>query len=273
MTAQLVPLVSGSAVAFWICAPLMVLGALGMVLLRKAVYSALSLALVMVNLAVLYASLGSPFLFVVQIIVYTGAIMMLFLFVVMLVGVDTDESMVETIKGHKVASILAGLGLVILLVAAIGQSIWTQPVGVDLANAEYGGNVPGLAALLFNRYVVAFEATAALLITAAVGAMVLAHGERLRPRFTQTMRAAERVKAYVNSGTHPGPRPSSGVFARHNSIDTPALLPDGSVAASSVSEVLTERVGLRHPTELGAAAKKAFAELEAVQGSQAEEDE
>ena len=87
----------GPAIAFWLLAPVMVLGALGMILARKPVHSALCLAAVMISLAVQYAALDAPFLFAVQIIVYTGAILMLFLFVLMLVGVDAADSLVETI--------------------------------------------------------------------------------------------------------------------------------------------------------------------------------
>jgi NADH-quinone oxidoreductase subunit J len=271
MTALLVPLVTGEAVAYWICAPIMVLAALGMVLFRKAVYSALSLALVMVNLAIIYASQDAPFLFVVQIIVYTGAVMMLFLFVVMLVGVDTRESLVEKIKGHTVASVLAAVGAFILLAATVGGSLVTGAVGVGAANTTYGGNVQGLAALLFGKYVFAFEATAALLITAAVGAMVLAHGERLAPKLDQKARARMRIEDYVTKGIHPGPRPSSGVYARHNSITAPALLPDGTVAQDSVSSVLVQRSGMADPESLGAPTKKAFAALETAQGADEEE--
>ena len=88
LTALSVPLVTGAAIAFWMLAPVMILGALGMILARKPVHSALCLAAVMISLAVQYAAQEAPFLFVVQIIVYTGAILMLFLFVLMLVGVD-----------------------------------------------------------------------------------------------------------------------------------------------------------------------------------------
>ena len=94
------------------------------------------------------------------------------------------------------------------------------------ANAD--GNVPGLAQLLFSRYVFAFEATSALLITAAIGAMVLAHRERLTPKPTQADLAAQRMRDYAEHGKHPGPLPAPGVFARHNAVDTPALLPDGT---------------------------------------------
>src|SRR4028119_2485929 len=106
----LVPLVTGAEVAFWLLAPVMVLGALGMILARKPVHSALCLATVMISLAVQYAALDAPFLFAVQIIVYTGAILMLFLFVLMLVGVDASDSIVETIKGQRgLAVVLGGL--------------------------------------------------------------------------------------------------------------------------------------------------------------------
>lgn len=271
MTTLLVPLVTGAAVAYWICAPIMVLAALAMVLFRKAVYSALSLALVMVNLAIIYASQDAPFLFVVQIIVYTGAVMMLFLFVVMLVGVDSRESMVEKVQGHTVASVLAAVGAFILLAAFVGSSLVGDAKGVAAANAEYGGNVQGLAALLFGKYVLAFEATSALLITAAVGAMVLAYAERLTPRLDQKARAKARIADYATKGIHPGPRPSSGVYARHNAITSPALLPDGTVSQDSVSPVLVARSGLADTDALSAPTKKAFASLDTAQGPDEEE--
>jgi NADH-quinone oxidoreductase subunit J len=219
----------------------MILGALGMIMARKPVHSALCLAAVMISLAVQYAALDAPFLFVVQIIVYTGAILMLFLFVLMLVGVDIAESLVETIKGQRPLALLAGLGFGSLLVFAIGNAIVGPAIGLGDANSANGGNVQGIAALLFDRYVFAFEATSALLITAAVGAMVLAHRERLSKRRTQSDLAAQRMKRYAETGQHPGPLPTPGVFARHNAVDTPALLPDGSVSERSVSAALKAR--------------------------------
>ncbi|MFL6024629.1 MAG: NADH-quinone oxidoreductase subunit J, partial [Marmoricola sp.] len=103
-------------VAFWILAPVMVAAALGLLFARKAVHAALLLAVVMISLAVLYAVQDAPFLFAVQIIVYTGAILMLFLFVLMLVGVDASDSVVETIRGHRLFSIIAGLAFGLTLV-------------------------------------------------------------------------------------------------------------------------------------------------------------
>ena len=228
---------------FWILAPLMVAAALGILFVRKAVHAALLLAVVMIGLAVLYAVLEAPFLFAVQIIVYTGAILMLFLFVLMLVGVDASDSVVETIKGQRVLATLGGLLLGVVLVVALGQLSLGTVVGLEEANA--GGNIQALANILFSRYVFAFETTSALLITAAVGAMVLAHREQLTPKVTQASRAATRMKDYAESGKHPGPLPSPGVFARHNAVDTPALLPDGSASEESVSRVLAARGTVR----------------------------
>jgi NADH-quinone oxidoreductase subunit J len=230
-------------IAFWILAPVMVIAALGILFVRKAVHAALLLAVVMMSLAVLYAALEAPFLFAVQIIVYTGAILMLFLFVVMLVGVDASDSVVETIRGQRVLAVIAGLALGLVLVLGLAQISLGTAVGLEDANS--GGNIESLANILFSRYVFAFETTSALLITAAVGAMVLAHRERLTPKATQASMAAQRVKDYAERGTHLGPLPPPGVYARHNAVDTPALLPDGTAAESSVSRVLAARGTVR----------------------------
>src|ERR671917_571835 len=246
----LLPLVTGAEVAFWLLAPVMVLGAVGMVLTRKPVHSALCLAVVMIALAVQYAAQDAPFLFAVQIIVYTGAILMLFLFVLMLVGVDAADSLVETIKGQRVLAVLAGVGFGSLLFFAVGNAIVSDPIGLARVNTEFGGNTQGIAALVFNRYVFAFEATSALLITAAIGAMVLAHRERLVPKKGQADLVTQRMRRYAETGQHPGPLPTPGVFARHNAVDTPALLPDGSISDLSVSATLRARGDILHRSDL-----------------------
>jgi len=258
----LIPMVTGTEVVFWICAVLAILGAVGLVTFHKPVYCALCLALVMISLAVIYASLGAPFLFAVQIIVYTGAILMLFLFVIMLVGVASEDSFSVALKGHGVAVAIAGVGILALLAIAVAQGVVTPVVGMDQANSDAGGNVQGLAALIFSKYVIAFEATAALLITAAVAAMVLAHPEVIKKKPGQAERAAERLEAYVTEGVNPAPRPNSGVFARYNSIATPALLPDGSVAHDSVSTVLSERIPIASPEDLWAPHDEALTAIE-----------
>jgi len=230
---------TGEAVVFWLLAPVATLAAAGMLLVRKAVHSALLLALTMLCLAVFYIAQDASFLGVVQVVVYTGAVMMLFLFVLMLVGVDASDSVVETIRGQRALAIFGGLLLGAVLVVGLSQVTLGSAVGLDAANE--GGNIQSLANILFSHYVFAFETTSALLITAAMGAMVLAHRERLTPKETQAARAAQRMQDYAESGKHPGPLPSPGVYARHNAVDTPALLPDGTASESSVSRVLAAR--------------------------------
>ncbi|MFL6060949.1 MAG: NADH-quinone oxidoreductase subunit J, partial [Marmoricola sp.] len=132
---------------FWILAPIMVAAALGMLFARKAVHAALLLAVVMLSLAVLYLVQDAPFLFAVQIIVYTGAILMLFLFVVMLVGVDASDSVVETIRGQRVLAIIVGLAFGLTLVLGVAQVSFGTVVGLGSANSE--GNIPAIAKILF----------------------------------------------------------------------------------------------------------------------------
>ena len=235
-------------VAFWVLAPIMVLAALGMLFARKAVHSALLLAVVMISLAVLYAVQDAPFLFAVQIIVYTGAISMLFLFVLMLVGVDSSDSVVETIRGQRAAAGRRGRAVRFPGHLGVAQSTFGAVVG--LGQADKGGNVAGLAQILFSRYVFAFEVTSALLITAALGAMVLAHRERLTPKPTQREVVQARMRDYAERGKHPGPLPTPGVFARHNAVDTPALLPDGTTSEVSVSRVMRARGTVRDVTSI-----------------------
>ncbi len=227
---------------FWLCGGLAVLGAIGMLISHKAVHSALWVALTMINLAVLYVLQSAPFLGVAQVVVYTGAVMMLFLFVLMIVGVDASDSLVETIKGQRRVGILAGVILVIALVLLLGNSFSIQAAELVNADSTYGGNVQGIAALLFGKYVLIFELTSALLITAAVGAMVLAHKERTSPRKTQAILAKELFA----SGNYKGPLPAPGVYARHNSVDTPALLPDGSVSQISLPGPIVARGAVKN---------------------------
>ena len=222
---------TGESVTFWILAPIAVLGALAMVIAKNAVHCALFLAAVMLSLAGLYALQDAPFLAAVQVIVYTGAILMLFLFVLMLVGVDSSDSLVETLRGQRVAALVVGLGFAVLLSSTIVDAVTGGNVGLEQANTD--GNVVGIARLLFTRYVFAFEVTSALLITAALGAMVLAHKERLVPRLTQKQLSRQRF-----ASDHPFPLPGPGIFAEGDSIARGALLPDGTIAPSSLAPTL-----------------------------------
>lgn len=229
------PISGGETAAFWILGVIAVAAAIGVVVSRRAVHSALMLAVVMMTLAVFYGIQQAPFLMVVQIVVYTGAVLMLFLFVVMLVGVGSADSLVETIRGQRV---MAGILAVLLLGAVVyglTRAVLGEPAGLAAGTEGAGGNVPWLATELFHRYVIAFEATGALLIVAVLGALVLAHTDRLRRRSQRDM-----SKARVRSG-HPTPLPGPGTFARHNAIDTPALLPDGTPSDLAVNPVLAAR--------------------------------
>ncbi|MBO8192515.1 NADH-quinone oxidoreductase subunit J [Streptomyces oryzae] len=229
---------TGEAVQFWVLGTIAVLGGLGTVLLRRAVHSALCLAGTMIILAIFYLANGAYFLGVVQIVVYTGAVMMLFLFVLMLVGVSSADSLKETLKGQRWMAAGCGLGLGILLIAGIGQVSVGSFNGLEAANAQ--GNVPALASLLFTKYVVAFEVVGALLTVAAVGATLLTHRERVEKNKSQREQAIERVRSKQLP-----PLPAPGVYARHNAVDRPALLPDGSPSELSVNPTLRRRGQIR----------------------------
>src|SRR5271157_859274 len=193
---------------FWILAVASVGAALAMILVRWAVHCAIMLAVVMLCLATMYAMQGAPFLAFVQIIVYTGAVLMLFLFVIMLIGISSADSIVETIKGQRLAAGLVAIGLLVLLTLGIGH-------------AAIGPASP---------------------TTAALGAMVLAHRERTAPKPTQRDLATRRL-----ASGHLAPDPSPGVYALHDAADRPALLPDGTPAETSVSPVLAQRGVIEAP--------------------------
>src|SRR5690606_30596182 len=182
---------TGETWTFALIAPVAVIGAVGMVVARNAVHSALWLVLTMLSLGVFYVIQSAPFLGLVQ------------------VGRDAAGSLVETLRGQGVAAAVLGIGLAALLAA--GTFRWlegTPSVGLAVANAEHGGNTPGVANVLFSRWVVAFELTGVLLIVAAVGALMLTHlvrekGERPSQR--------ERMLARFAPGNYPAPAPGPGV--------------------------------------------------------------
>jgi len=226
------------ALLFWVLAPLTVAAALAMLLVKKAVHSAILMASVMINLAIFYIAQDALFLGIVQIVVYTGAVMMLFLFILMLVGVDSSDSLTETIPGLRPIAITAALGFGGLMMSLISRAtLGRTAIGLDGANSL--GNVEGIAQLLFSRYVWPFEVVSALLITAALGAMVLAHHQSLQVRPTQRQLSTQRFRgeSLANAAGLPAP----GVFARHNAVDVPALLPDGTPAANSINATLQAR--------------------------------
>ena len=235
---------TGEGVTFWILAIIAVLAACGLLFARKAVYAAIGMVTAMISLGITYlVLLEAPFLGVVHIFVYTGAVMMLFLFVVMLIGVDHSDSVVETLKGQRIATGLLTIGLIALLVGSVGRVTYEGTPSLAGPNSD-PGNIPLMAYYIFGPYMWLFQVTAALLITAALGAMVLAHRERLIPKPTQRELSERRFK----EGKHLAGLPVPGVYARHNAVDTPALLPDGSISELSINKVLAARDQVTVPT-------------------------
>jgi NADH-quinone oxidoreductase subunit J len=244
---------TGEAVVFWILAPVALGAALAMVLSRNTVHAALWLVLVMFCLAIFYVIQEAPFLGAVQIIVYAGAIMVLFLFVVMLVGVDYSESLTETLRGQRVTAVLLAVGFGGLLLAPIASAV-DGTVAQGLGESGFNDNVGAIARVLFTKYVFAFETVSALLIVAAVGAMVLGHRDRRGTRLSQREQSQRR---FTDPDRQASPLPGPGVYALHDAVDRPALLPDGSPAPTSVT------------TEYADGIDEAYEEVMAERGNQA----
>ncbi|MGH3759183.1 NADH-quinone oxidoreductase subunit J [Actinophytocola sp.] len=250
---------TGESISFWVLGPLSLLGGLGMIFARNAVHSALFLVLTMLSLGIMYMVQQAPFLGFVQIIVYTGAIMMLFLFVLMLVGRDSSDSVVEVLRGQRFTATVLGVGLAGIVVAAVARSLTdVTPVGLAGEQANGGnGNVENLGRSIFTDWLYPFELTSALLITAAVGGMVLGYVDRhTRGRKTQRELVIARFR-----GEHdrPSPLPGPGVFATSSSVATPALLPDGSVAPESLSRLIDSAAAEEFGEERKAVAGSAHA--------------
>lgn len=248
---------TAEAVTFWILGTLAVLSALGLLFARKAVHAAIGVALTMAILGIFYIGQGAAFIGVVQIFVYSGAVMMLFLFVVMLVGVDSSDSLIETIKGQRIGGLLLSLGLGAMLMGMIGRITVTGTPNLNAIN-ENPGNISAMAEVIFGKYVWVFEITSALLITAALGAMVLAHRERMGEKPDQKEWSRRRFQR----GEFVAGLPAPGVYARHNAVDTPALLPDGTPTDLSVSRTLQAREQVAAPGQFSAAEAEMAKEIE-----------
>ena len=184
-------------VVFWVFAPVSVASAIAMLVMRNAVHAALFLIVNFFTIAVMYLLLDAPFLFAVQIIVYAGAIMVLFLFVIMLLGVDRQEPLVERLRGQRVMAIVLGTGIAIELIVAIRAGIGfatKAPANFD-ETVNRGGNAEALARVLFREYFFPFEVTSVLLIVAAIAVVVLA--SRQRRAITRAEAASTRQREAV----------------------------------------------------------------------------
>jgi NADH-quinone oxidoreductase subunit J len=167
---------------FFILAAVAIFGALAVVFARNPVYGAMGLMITLFSLAVFYVMHLAHLVAAVQVIVYAGAVMTLFLFVIMMIGVDKDEDTSEKLPMQR--QLVAGLGLVVVLLAGIavvgGRFDWVRPA---TSSVEVNGTVQEVGLLLFTDWILPFEATSLLLIIAAAGAIALAYfGPRRRDR-------------------------------------------------------------------------------------------
>ncbi len=237
---------------------MIVVAAFGLLIAKKAVYTVISMIFVMVGLAFLYTMLEAPFMGVVQVVVYTGAILMMFLFVLMLIGVDSEDLATETLKAQRPLAFLGGLGIALVLGGIILFSTTPTGVGLKMANAET--NPVAVARLVFSNHVLTLELTGTLLIVAALGAMTLTHQDRITKRKTQTDVAHERMQAFTAEGKHPGHLPNAGVYAESNSSANPALTAYGQPLENSVSRVLRSRGQERSVAEVSPATVERIAQ-------------
>lgn len=241
----LVPFTTGQSVLAWILAVVIVASALGVAFSRKAVHAAIYMVSVMLSLSIIYFAQGAEFLGAVQIVVYTGAIMMLFLFVIMLVGVQGVDNPRENKSYVLVPVILLGLAFLVATVTAVARNTWLP----SPERLPEGSNPVMIATELISKHYFAMELVATLLIIAAVGAMALTHSDRLLPKISQRFVAAQRMKAYKEQGVHPGQFAPPGVYATSNALDVPALDSDGRPVEESVPMVMRVRGEVRSVAE------------------------
>ena len=213
---------TGEIILFACTAIVMVACALGVLFFKKAAHSVICMVGVMLGLAVLYIANSAPFLGVAQIVVYTGAIMMLFLFVIMLIGIGTSDDYARQSRGAIVAAVLGGLGLIVIVTTAILKAVPAphKPVEVDPYSDQ---PITDLAITLFQEHWLSMELAGGLLITAAVGAMLLTHSDRLTPKADQFETARNKMRAFAEKGARIGQLPAPGVYAQSNAADVPAV--------------------------------------------------
>ncbi|AMD86581.1 NADH dehydrogenase [Actinomyces radicidentis] len=225
---------SGETVLFALVALLCVVCGFGLLTARRAVSAAVNMIAIMVGLAILYIANESPFLGITQMVVYTGAVMTLVLFVIMLVGVGGDEP----VSAGKWGIALLGVGLVAVLSAVVWRTAFPSATGLKNGDSATPAD---LAGVLFGDHVVTMELTGFLLIIAALGALTLTHRQRVRAKVTQQSTMDDKMRAYASKGVHPGQKPMPGVYASTNTAAAPALEASGDAVEESVPRVLRVR--------------------------------
>ena len=265
MTPQPLEISLGETIIFAIMAVAMVaLAVYGLLIARKAVYSVVSVIFIMVGLAVLYTALEAPFMGVAQVVVYTGAILMMFLFVLMLIGVDSSDSTHETLKAQRPVALVGGIGVAGILIGVVLGAANPDAVGLAAANAD--GNPVGVAQSILTNHILTLELTGTLLIVAALGAMTLTHRDRIHTPITQEARAHQGVRDFVTDGRHIGHKPNPGVYAESNSSANPALTAYGKPLDNSVNRVLQVRGQMRTVGQISPATVERIATGTGVSG-------
>lgn len=161
-------------IVFYLFAALAIIAALGVITLRNPVYSALSLAVVFVSLAALYVLLSAPFIAAAQVMIYAGAILILFVFVIMMLSPDSDQG-AGALKFQRPLAIVFGLVLAIELVVALATAVLAPTQGqFTPERIAQIGSVQAVGASLFTDFMLPFEITSLLLLVAIVGVIVLA---------------------------------------------------------------------------------------------------
>ncbi|SPT53254.1 NADH-quinone oxidoreductase subunit J [Actinomyces bovis] len=255
----------GETVLFAAIALATVACGIGVLTAKRAVHAAINMIAIMVCLAILYLANEAPFMGITQVVVYTGAVMTLVMFVIMLVGLGGDEPTAGTSSPLQTPlALLGGLGLAASLGAAVLATDLGEFRGLQRGELATPKNL-GLA--LFGDHVVIMEITGLLLVVAAVGALTLTHRDRIRPKTTQRELMEERMRAYAQDGIHPGQKPMPGVYASTNTAAAPALAASGEALVDSVPRPLVARgqeleLGDVAP-ELAAAQRAGQAALEA----------
>ncbi|MDD7384635.1 MAG: NADH-quinone oxidoreductase subunit J [Actinomycetaceae bacterium] len=235
----------GEAIMFFVLAVAMVVLAIyGLLITRRAVYSSACVIAVMVGLAFLYTALEAPFLGVVQVAVYTGAILMMFLFVLMMIGIDSSDSTHETIKGQRWVAGIGFVGIALIMAGIVLRTthVWKDnqyPLGLAAANGT--SNPETIARSIFGEHLLTMELTGTLLVLAALGAMTLTHKARVRKKLSQFELSEAKMQAYAERGRHIGQQPATGVYAESNSAANPALTVGGEPLDDSVPRSLRIR--------------------------------
>lgn len=239
----------GETLLFGVVAVFMVvLTVFGLLITRRAVHTIICVIFTMVGFAVLYTMLEAPFMGVAQIVVYTGAILMMFLFVLMLIGVDSADSGLETLKAQRPVAVLGGIGILAILAGIVLGAAAPDAIGLEAANTET--NPVGVARIIFSNHVLTLQLTGTLLVVAALGAMTLTHRDRLHKKETQEKIANRRVEEFTTGGKHIGQRPNPGVYAESNSSANPALTADSTAVPASTNRVLQVRGQARKISEI-----------------------